>query len=218
LAEIVVRLFIPVRDVGPSFTVYDPVFGKRIKATFSGERITPEFRMRLSTNSRGFRGPEPDRPPRSPIVFLGDSFTLGYGVSDGEEYPALIAAEFRRRYGDAAPQIVNAAIGDSGNGFWVKFLRGEATTMRPRLVVMQVFENDFSDNVNEKLFAWKRGESLRELPVQAPGATRKLQLVIEAIPGLSYSYLVGLLRGVTTSGGPARPADNPHPGRGDLYL
>src|SRR5258708_2517343 len=63
LAELVVRWFVPVRDVGPPFSAYDAVFGKRMKAGFSAERISQEFRMRLSTNSLGFRGPEPSRSP-----------------------------------------------------------------------------------------------------------------------------------------------------------
>lgn len=196
LAEIAVRLFVPVRDVGPSFSVYDPVFGKRIKAAFSAERITPEFRMRFSTNSLGFRGPEPDGFPQRPVLFLGDSFTLGYGVSDGAEFPARIATELRRRYGRAPPPVVNAGIGDSGNGFWVKFLQRSAVAMQPRLVIMQLSENDFADNVNEKLFALEPRGTLRELPVPAAGAMRKLQWVIEAVPGLGYSYFVGLLRQV----------------------
>ena len=196
LAEIAIRLFIPVRDVGPSFTIYDPVLGKRNKAGFSAERITPEFRMRLSTNSLGFRGPEPNGFPRRPILFLGDSFTLGYGVSDGEEYPARIANALRQRHGNQAPPVVNAGIGDSGNGFWVKFLRREADAMQPRLVVMQLLDNDFADNRNEKLFALEAGGMLRELPLPEPSGMRKLQRVIEIVPGLSHSYLVGLLRQV----------------------
>lgn len=194
LAEVAVRLFIPVRDLGPSFTVYDPVLGKRLKASFSAERVTPEFRMRLSTNSLGFRGPELKGGPQGSIVFLGDSFTLGYGVSDGEEYPARIAAELRRRHGDTAPPVVNAGIGDSGNGFWVKFLRTEAAALKPRLVVMQLLDNDFADNVSEKLFALGPDGSLRGLSVPPPGAMRRLQALIEAIPGLPYSHLVGLMR------------------------
>lgn len=199
LAETVVRIFVPVRDVGPSFSRYDPVLGKRLKASFSAERITPEFTMRFSTNSLGFRGPEPDAFPRRPVLFLGDSFTLGYGVSDGEEFPARVAAGLRQRHGDGAPAVVNAAVGDSGNGFWVKFLRTTAPAMQPRLVVMQLENNDFSDNLNEKLFALGHGASLRALPVPPPGAMRKLQAVIEAIPGLPNSYLVGRLRQVRFS-------------------
>jgi lysophospholipase L1-like esterase len=194
LAELVVRWFVPVRDVGPPFSAYDAVFGKRMKAGFSAERIAPEFRMRLSTNSLGFRGPEPSRSLPGPILFLGDSFTLGYGVNDGEEFPARVAAELVRRMGSAAPAVVNAGIGDSGNGFWVKFLRREAPALQPRLVVMQLFSNDFSDNVNEKLFELEPGGALRELPVPPPSPLRRLEVTIDSVPGLWHSYLVGLLR------------------------
>jgi len=194
LAEVVVQAFVPVRDVGPSFTVYDPVLGKRLKASFSAERITPEFRMRLSTNSLGFRGPEPKAISSGPILFLGDSFTMGYGVRDGEEYPARVATELRRLWGDSAPSVINAGIGDSGNGFWIKFLRSRAPAMHPRVVVMQLADNDFEDNLNEKLFALGPDGSLRELPVPGPGMMRGFQAVIEAFPGLSASHVVGLLR------------------------
>ena len=162
VAEFFVRIFVTVRDVGPSFTTYDPYFGKRLKRSFNAERITPEFRMRLATNSFGFRGPEPTRFPSDPVLFLGDSFTMGYGVSDGSEFPSRIDAELRRRHGASAPTVVNAGIGDSGNGFWVKFLRLNAKTINPRLVVMQVLDNDFVDNVSEGLFALKADGSLDE--------------------------------------------------------
>jgi hypothetical protein len=208
LAELFVRAFVTVRDVGPVFSVHDPVLGKRIKPSFAGERTTPEFKMRLTTNSLGFRGPEPGGVPERPILFLGDSFTLGYGVSDGEEYPALIAAELRRRQGAAAAPVVNAGIGNSGNGFWLKLLRGEAAKMQPRLVVMQVTDNDFADNLDDGLFALDSDGSLRELPVPPPGIMRRVEGLIQAVPGLSYSHLLGLLRSVRLPkmGTPASPS------------
>jgi lysophospholipase L1-like esterase len=196
LAEILVRSFVTVRDVGPVFSEHDPVLGKRIKAGFSAQRTTPEFTMRLTTNSMGFRGPEPAGFPQRPILFLGDSFTLGYGVNDGEEYPAVVSAELRRRHGDAAPTVVNAGIGNSGNGFWLKLLRGEAVKMQPRLVVMQITENDFADNLKDGLFAIEADGTLRELPVPGPGIMRRVEALIQGIPGLSHSHLLGLVRSV----------------------
>src|SRR5512139_2958291 len=80
LCELFVRAFVVVRNVGPSFTVYDADYGNRLRPSFSTVRIAPEFTMRLTTNSLGFRGPEPDAPPRGVVLFLGDSFTMGYGV------------------------------------------------------------------------------------------------------------------------------------------
>src|SRR5262245_5879731 len=142
LAEVAVRLLVTVRDVGPVFSVPDPWFGKRLKPNLSAVRTTPEFTMRLTTNSFGFRGPQTDRLPLHAILFLGDSFTMGYGVSDGEEYPALIAAALQQRYAKSAPPVINAGIGNSGNGFWLKILARYGEAIQPRVVVMQVFEND----------------------------------------------------------------------------
>ena len=87
VSELFVRNFISVRDVGPSFTTYDPVYGTTLKKSFSAQRITPEFTMRFTTNSDGFRGPELGNLSSRSILFLGDSFTMGYGVNDGEEFP-----------------------------------------------------------------------------------------------------------------------------------
>jgi hypothetical protein len=196
LAEVVVRLFVPVRDVGPAFSQYDPILGKRLKANFAAVRITPEFVMRVSTNSYGFRGAEPNGQPAPSILFLGDSFTFGYGVSDGEEYPALVAAQLRQQYSTSAPLVLNAGVGNSGNGYWVKLLRSEAEKFAPRLVIMQLFENDFDDNVNERLFERDGHGGMIELPVPQPAPMRRLQALVEAVPGFSYSHLVGLIRQV----------------------
>ncbi len=67
--EVGVRLLIPVRNVGLSFTVYDPVYGRRLKQDASIRRITPGFTMQLTTNSLGHRGPEPREPLDVPILW-----------------------------------------------------------------------------------------------------------------------------------------------------
>ncbi len=174
--EIAVRLLIPVRNVGPSFSVYHPLYG-----------------MRLTTNSDGFRGPELDEPGRPAIVFVGDSFTMGYGVDDGEEFPALVRSRLAGERGGAVP-VVNAGIGNTGNGHWLKFLRSEAARYAPRAVVLQAHANDFGDNVGEHLFRLEADGSLVESPVPPPGVGRRVQLFVEALPGLSHSYLVGLAK------------------------
>ena len=58
VCELVVRNFVSVRNVGPSFTRYDSYYGQLLKQNFLGLRVTPEFTMRLTTNSDGFRGPQ----------------------------------------------------------------------------------------------------------------------------------------------------------------
>lgn len=220
LCEALVRAFVVVRNVGPSFTVFDAEYGKRLKPSFSTLRIAPEFEMRLTTNSLGFRGPEPSEPLTGVILFLGDSFTMGYGVNDGEEFPALIRARLTDAPGGPIP-VINAGIGDTGNGRWLKFLRGEARNYAPRLVVLQVHANDFQDNPAEGLFALAPEGGLVALPARVPGTLRRIQGFVESVPGLSFSYLIGLAkqlswpRGAQTLPTDATLADPAQPSEAD---
>ncbi len=95
--------------------------------------------------------------------------------------------------------MINASVGGQGNGRWVKFLREEAGQFAPQLVVLQACGNDFSDNQLEALFCLSRSGELVELPVPPPGKESLVQSVIEAVPGLANSHMVGLLREVAAN-------------------
>lgn len=210
MAEVTVSYLVPVRDVGPSFTVDDPVYGKRIKANARITRRTPEFVMEFRTNAQGFRQQRGvDRGSR-PVIFLGDSFTMGYGVDEGEQFVALLQS----RLGELP--LLNAGMGNNGNGRWLKFLHLAAPDYEPRLVVLQVMGNDFEDNVREGLFEL-RGGDLIERPVPPPSWSRNLQQVVEAVPGLASSHLVALFRQVWAVRAPA-DAQGGTPGAGAVAL
>jgi len=190
LLELFVRNFVTVRNVGPAFTVYDPIYGKRLKPNLHAKRIAPEFRFAINTNSFGMRDPEPTQPLTDGIVFVGDSFTMGYGVQDNEAFPALVRAGLASR-GVTMP-VLNTGMGNNGNGRWVKFFEHDAAKFRPRIVVFQVMANDFDDNLAEHLFQLDSNGRLRELPIGPPSLARKAQTFVDDVPGLSYSYLVSL--------------------------
>ena len=195
--EGVLQSFVPVRNVGPSFTVYDSVYGKRLKADATTIRTTPEFEMQLTTNSLGFRGAEPVPSVRPPVLFLGDSFTMGYGVSDGAEFPALIARYLQDIEQNDPLPVINAGLGNNGNGRSLKFLRREAEALDPSLVVLQLTGNDVFENVNERLFGLgETGDELVELSVPEPGMLNRIQAGIEAVPGLADTYFIGWSRQV----------------------
>jgi hypothetical protein len=206
LLELFVRTFVTVRNVGPAFTVYDPIYGKRLKANFHAIRIAPEFRFVLNTNSLGMRDPEPTKPMTHGIVFVGDSFTMGYGVQDNEAFPAVLRAELESR-GVTIP-VLNTGLGFNGNGRWVKFLEYDAAKFLPRTVVFQVMANDFDDNLAEHLFQLDDNGELHELPIGPESLARKLQTPIDDIPGLPYSYLLGLVLMATEAAGMERPGSS----------
>lgn len=156
--------------------------------------------MTFTTNSLGFRGPEPAEFPYRPILFLGDSYTMGYGVNDGEEFPALIGQKLARMASSTGKQsihVVNAGVGSYGNGGWLKFLRLKGEKFSPILVVLQLTSNDFNDNVREGLFELDRSGKLVERPVEKP-SLRTVQEWIERIPGITSSRLMALIRQVVT--------------------
>ncbi|MEM7200485.1 MAG: SGNH/GDSL hydrolase family protein [Planctomycetota bacterium] len=211
LAEIAARQLGEPRNVGPAFTVYDPVYLRRLKPDVSFVSTSSEFSWRFTTNTRGLRDPERRVPPQRPILFLGDSFTMGYGVDDGGEFPRLVEAALRRERGPAPPiEVVNAGIGNAGNGHWLKFLAREAPRYQPRLVVLQVSSNDVGDNLRERLFALGDAARLVELPVPGPSWQRRAQSVAESIPGLSHSYLFASLKQWALGRG-ATPTPTPTP-------
>jgi GDSL-like Lipase/Acylhydrolase family len=189
--ELFARAFVTVRNVGPAFTVYDPIYGKRMKANLHATRIAPEFRFDINTNSLGMRDPEPAKPVTDGVVFVGDSFTEGYGVQDNEVFPARIRAALQSR-GVSLP-VLNTGMGNNGNGRWVKFFDHDAGKFRPRIVVFQVMANDFDDNLDEHLFQLDGNGTLRELPIGPPSLARKVETLVDDTPGLPYSRLVSLM-------------------------
>jgi len=191
-AELFVRAFVPVRDVGPPLTEYDPVLGQRLKRSFRCERETPDFTMRFSSNSLGWRGPEP-ATSRADVVFLGDSFTMGYGVDDGREFPQLLARAL-------GVPVVNMGLGGTGQGRWPRMLRGDARAFEPRVVVLQLCSNDVEDDLADGLASFDSQGTLVHHPPPKPSAGRRLQRLLEVLPWVGDSHLLGLWRQSRISG------------------
>jgi len=206
VAEAVVRSYLPSRNVGPSFTIFDDEHGVLLKRNFDCGRWTPEFSMSLSTNSLGQRGPEPEAGDQGGVLFLGDSFTLGYGVNDGEEFPALVRERLSHDLARSVP-VWNTGVGGVGNGRWLKVLQGEALKWKPKVVVLQLCGNDFDDNQSEALYSISTaGELVESAAAKAPSVKRALQKFIEFVPGLAYSHLVCSFRGGRRGHGGAQHA------------
>jgi hypothetical protein len=210
-AEIAVREFVPVRSVGPPVTVFDSIYRVRLKRNFSGVQITPEFRQRLSTNSMGQRAPEPTGSLKGGLLYLGDSFTVGYGVNDGEEYPALVQKRLAAMGAGNVPYI-NAGRGNTGQSHWIKFLRREAPAHDPTFVIVQINETDHSDNLLDGLLQVDSAGKITELTLEKPNLGRFVQSLLDRVPFVPNSYLYGLVRQAYFSlmnprqEGPADPA------------
>jgi lysophospholipase L1-like esterase len=126
--------------------VADEHAGYRLAPGFSGriERGTAVSVFR--TNALGLRGPElgPKTKPR--ILALGDSFTWGWGVSDGEEWIHVTGTEIAKRGGPEA-ETVNGGVNGYGTESELALLRAIGDDVRPDLVLVGFFANDYTDNL-----------------------------------------------------------------------
>ena len=146
------------------FFKYHPVYG------FSG---TPNISKQLygkyvTHNSRGYRGPELDYVKAAGtrrVVFVGDSQTWGWGVSDNETISHFTGQLLNERTADAKYEVVN--LGASGFGIDQSYLRllMEGMRYQPDHVVFTYFaDNDVWEMANtqawgvEKPYLYENGE------------------------------------------------------------
>ena len=140
---------------GP-LSCYDPLLGwsgiPHIKGSLTGDRDMEV--MRVVMNGEGFfdtRHAVAKPPGRKRILFLGDSFTIGFGVSR------------ENRYTDRIQQILGSGYEVINMGMWgwstdqeLLVLKEKGLKYSPDVVVLAMFLDDISNchffSVNEGLF------------------------------------------------------------------
>ncbi len=130
--------------------VADPRFTPLVGAPGTRTLLTrSEFRVRVRTNSAGFRGPElPGAKPAGVyrIVVLGDSFTFGYGVRERQAYPARLEHILNARtHGRPRVEVVNLGVPGAGPLDYLHHLTSTALALQPDLVLVGLFANDVND-------------------------------------------------------------------------
>jgi len=111
--------------------------------------------------------------------------------------------------------VINYGVGNTGNGRWIKILERDAVQYDPKLVVLQFCDNDFGDNVRERLYEVRNDRTLVELPVSMPSMVQRFAMWVDTVPLVSYSRLVSLGREVITwmagQQGESVPTASPQP-------
>ncbi len=114
--------------------------------------LNKEFNSIVTINSEGLR--ESTKAMKTRIMFIGDSFTFGYGVGDNETFVHLLS----RKYG-----VINAGYvaGLSPDTYYL-WLEKEGLNYNPDLIVLDIFVgNDISDVGDNDWIADKNGLPLK---------------------------------------------------------
>jgi hypothetical protein len=173
--------------------------------------IPGQWRFTYSTNALGHRGPLiplSNRYPQPQVVVLGDSYSFGYGVNDGEEYPAQLRALLRGRM-----EVVNLGMGGWGLTQEIRRFYELGQLYQPAAVILQFTGNDPFDNLT---FPVTRLEAGRFSFVPAPGEYGLLKALL-ADSVLQHSQLYNLARQslyLFLRGAARNAAQNIQPGAG----
>jgi lysophospholipase L1-like esterase len=138
----------------------DPTRQPQIKYRFDPEvRYVPLPNQRgwiddgfVTTNSLGFRGPEPasPKPPgRFRVVAIGDSVTFGFGVNDGDTFCAQTELLLRSKVPSLDLDVVNIAVPGYDTRQEVALLRRSLARLEPNLVLVGLYSNDIPDSLED---------------------------------------------------------------------
>jgi lysophospholipase L1-like esterase len=97
----------------------------------------------ISTNSFGFRDKEYDRDRpagRRRIVFLGDSFTLGWGVKAEDTFSKRLERMLNGVH--EGVEVINMGVGNYNTTMEVELFRLKGLDLDPDMVILMYFIND----------------------------------------------------------------------------
>ena len=119
----------------------DPVSVYSLYPEREGVAAGPEYRVGVRTDALGLRTCFPkgaSRPPkRGGALVLGDSFAEGWGVPCEKIFAERLRA--------AGLPVVNAGVHGGTISFYILRLRDFQPRVRPRVIVVQLFDNDLDD-------------------------------------------------------------------------
>lgn len=113
---------------------------------------------RVSLNSNGHRDDEmPVRKPAGErrILVLGDSVTFGWGVDQGEDFPARLEALLREKQGGAW-QVINSGVNGYNSEQEAIFFSNEGIHYRPDIVLLVYVGNDVDPVIKPNAVTWRR--------------------------------------------------------------
>ena len=129
---------------------------------------TKEFDVAVRTNQRGMRGPDFAQTKikdSKRILFVGDSFTFGYGVEEPQRFSDQVEKLALKR--GEKWQSLNMGVPSWGTADALLYLRETGLELKPDVVVACFYQNDIRDNadrqlfelINKKLFAIERAKA-----------------------------------------------------------
>ena len=145
ILELLLRSFYPQEALYPRWA-FSPQYCSTV---YPDVRMVHEragrWRFVYTINNLRYRGaalPPADNYAQPNIVVLGDSYTFGAGVNDGEEYASVLERELGGSF-----RVINLGIGGWGLTQEIRRYDDFGARYKPKAVILQFSANDPRDNL-----------------------------------------------------------------------
>lgn len=190
IAEVLARLFFPISDGRDNVTLE----GKSVKSWFEPgsvyRQVSNEYDAITTITDKGHRVPGVEGNPD--VIFLGDSFTYGYGLRDEETFASIYCSHLRRA-------CVNLGMPGSGTLKQVERLQEfiERWHWKPKEVKLFFFGmsgsfsagNDFVDNFDRYVREHTSPASSNDDQRESEGRKQRQTGFAERVIGMQESLL-----------------------------
>jgi GDSL-like Lipase/Acylhydrolase family len=165
ILEVMLRLFAPQPYIYPRYQ-YSERYGQVLyPSTVMVAEAPGQWRFTYTTSEYGFRAPTvpvSSRYDLPNVVVIGDSYSFGIGVDDGQEYPAVLAQLLA---GQA--NVVNLGVPGYGLTQEIRLYYEFGRSFEPAIVLLQFSNNDPDDNlfyrvtdIEDGRFVFRRDRSI----------------------------------------------------------
>lgn len=153
-AEIFLRWLAPVPML-PRYIEAGPHGVRANMASITYRHQTPEYTVRIRTNSQGMRA-DRDFSIEKPqgvrrIAILGDSFGMGYGVNLEESSLFIMGKTLEKELG-CPVEVLNFSVSGFGPAEELVVLKSEVLRYQPDLVIQYYSATDPNDDIRSGLF------------------------------------------------------------------
>jgi hypothetical protein len=145
LGELLLRLAFPQSYMVPRL-VSSTTYGHALpRSTVMEEGLAGRWVFHYTVNALGYRGqvvPPGPNPTAGNVVVLGDSYSFGEGVNDGEEYPAVLDELLPE-----GANVINLSVPGYALTQQIRWYHDFGAAYAPAVVIIQYTGNDLWENV-----------------------------------------------------------------------
>jgi len=153
--ELIIRIFRPQHYLYPRWK-FSSQYGSMLFENCKMIHACPgRWRFNYTINEYQYRGkliPISNTYDKKNIVILGDSFSFGTGVNDGEEFAAIMAGQLKNDF-----NIINLSVGAWGLTQQIRRYYEFGKLYSPEIVILQFCANDPRDNFKNKVTSIEQG-------------------------------------------------------------